>query len=613
MRRYYLQSGLWMGVLTVLIFGGLSETVTLAGRVELKVSTEPSPDFDGDGTVGISDFLQFVNHFGTSLGDAGYDAKYDLDGNGAIGISDFLIFMNSFGKEVTPPDAGVANTIYWTEWFTESIRRSDLDGSDIETLVTTGLDAPGGIALDVTFGKMYWTDWDTDKIQRSNLDGSGVEDLVTGLTSPGGIALDLAVGKMYWTDGIADKIQRSNLDGSGVEDLITGLDAPGGIALDVTGGKMYWTDGGDKNKIQRSNLDGSGVEDLVTTGLEGPGGIALDVAGGKMYWANSGEQGRDTEDKIQRSNLDGSGVEDLVTTGFWDPEGIALDLAGGKMYWTHSRAKISRSNLDGSGVEELITGLDWPIGIALDLVHVEPGNDLVVRSWVSDNTLTLGQSFTLSATVRNRGTEQAAATTLRYYRSDDASIDATDTQLGTDAVNSLASLTTTDHSIALTAPANEGTHYYGACVESVSGESNTGNNCSHAVTVKVRDADAVSTTISGCSGTNYIIPGYTNIFIRGTVHAHKTVSELAIIGSYDGIQGRKYIGDLGAGQSETFRVTVRVPYSLFFIYCSRAHVWAEFVSNGSAKVTAGEVGSSEQIRVQESVLGDRHENLSQER
>ncbi len=48
-------------------------------------------------------------------------------------------------------------------------------------------------------GKMYWTDFDADKIQRADLDGANVEDLVTGLTDPFGIALDPAAGKIYWT------------------------------------------------------------------------------------------------------------------------------------------------------------------------------------------------------------------------------------------------------------------------------------------------------------------------------------------------------------------------------------------------------------------------------
>ncbi len=59
----------------------------------------PSSDFDGDGIVGIPDFLQFVDHFGLSRGDVGYDAQYDLDGDHTIGIPDFLIFVNAFGKE----------------------------------------------------------------------------------------------------------------------------------------------------------------------------------------------------------------------------------------------------------------------------------------------------------------------------------------------------------------------------------------------------------------------------------------------------------------------------------------------------------------------------------
>ena len=66
--------------------------------VTFTVTAITNPDFDGDGTVGFSDFVQFAGKFGLSEGDEGYDARFDLDGNGAIGFSDFVIFAGAFGK-----------------------------------------------------------------------------------------------------------------------------------------------------------------------------------------------------------------------------------------------------------------------------------------------------------------------------------------------------------------------------------------------------------------------------------------------------------------------------------------------------------------------------------
>ena len=316
------------------------------------------------------------NNGDISLGDVNADGRVDL--TDAWLIAAYLndpsdpALPSGIGEPVgaTTTTASQAWKLYWADG--GKIQRSNLDGSGVEDLVTTGLGNPDGLALDVSGGKLYWTDFGTDKIQRSNLDGSGVEDLVTrGLDYPWGIALDVSGGKLYWTDWGTDKIQRSNLDGSGVEDLVTtGLGNPSGIALDVSGGKLYWTDFGTR-KIQRSNLDGSGVEDLVTRGLDYPSGLALDVSGGKLYWTDFGTG------KIQRSNLDGSGVEDLVTRGLESPSGLALDVSGGKMYWTDfGTDKIQRSNLDGSDVEDLVTRrLWWPSGIALGYVPVGQGSE----------------------------------------------------------------------------------------------------------------------------------------------------------------------------------------------------------------------------------------------
>ena len=108
---------------------------------------------------------------------------------------------------------------------------------------------------------------------------------------------------------------------------------------------------------------------------------------------------------------------------------------------------------------------------------------MVSSASVNDVEPAAGESFTLSATVKNEG-GGAAAATLRYYRSTDATIATSDTQVGTDAVAGLAAAGS-NQSVDLTAPATSGTYYYGACVDTVTGESDTTNNCSSSVTVTV--------------------------------------------------------------------------------------------------------------------------------
>ena len=115
--------------------------------------------------------------------------------------------------------------------------------------------------------------------------------------------------------------------------------------------------------------------------------------------------------------------------------------------------------------------------------------DLVVdRPTVSESATDAGERFTLSAMVHNQGTGTSAFTTLRYYQSSDPEITTSNTEVGTDYVSRLDSLETGDESVSLTAPSTPGTYYYGACVDSVSDESDTANNCSVAVPVTVAAA-----------------------------------------------------------------------------------------------------------------------------
>ncbi|MCG8461765.1 MAG: hypothetical protein MI919_36245 [Holophagales bacterium] len=213
--------------------------------------------------------------------------------------------------------------VYWAEQNGRRLARANLDGSGVETILGSLPGFPASVALDVDAEKIYWVEFagsTTHSVKRANLDGSNLENLVF-LDLQGnrnGIALDLEAGKIYWTLCVGI-IRRSNLDGSAVEDLLSGLGCLGEIAVDPAGGKLYWADAASGDpRIQRSNLDGTDLEDLVVTGLDQPIGIAVDAEAGHLYWADRGAQ------RIQRSHLDGTGVIDIVTgiEGFW---GIALD------------------------------------------------------------------------------------------------------------------------------------------------------------------------------------------------------------------------------------------------------------------------------------------------
>ena len=117
--------------------------------------------------------------------------------------------------------------------------------------------------------------------------------------------------------------------------------------------------------------------------------------------------------------------------------------------------------------------------------------DLVVdNATVSDSAPAAGASFTLSAAVRNQGSGSSASTTLRYYQSTDSTITSGDTEVGTESVSRLDALESGDGSVSLTAPSTPGTYHYGACVDAVSDESDTTNNCSTAVAVAVGEAPA---------------------------------------------------------------------------------------------------------------------------
>ena len=122
-------------------------------------------------------------------------------------------------------------TLYWTEQTsdqTSEIRSADLDGSNVQR-VKALTSAPRGLTIDTVTGKLYLTTAD-GKVQRLNVDGSNFQrNLITGLDAPKAVSVDVAGRKIYWT--AQNSIRRADLNGENIEDVVTGGGAPTGLVI----------------------------------------------------------------------------------------------------------------------------------------------------------------------------------------------------------------------------------------------------------------------------------------------------------------------------------------------------------------------------------------------
>ncbi|WLE97920.1 MAG: CARDB domain-containing protein [Candidatus Electrothrix communis] len=195
----------------------------------------------------------------------------------------------------------------------------------------------------------------------------------------------------------------------------------------------------------------------------------------------------------------------------------------------------------------------------------------VIAPAVSDNTLTPGQSFTINATAKNQGTATANSSTLRYYRSTNATITTSDTQLTTDSIGSLAAGATSPQNASVTAPTSEGTYWVGACIDTVTNESSTSNQCSTGVQITVAAKIPDLTVISPAVSDNTLTPGQSFTINataknQGTATANSSTlryyrSTDATITTSDTQLTTDSIGSLAAGATSPQNASVSAPTS----------------------------------------------------
>ncbi|XP_062373779.1 low-density lipoprotein receptor-related protein 6 isoform X2 [Sardina pilchardus] len=246
------------------------------------------------------------------------------------------------------------------------LRQISLDTPDFTDIIMPAEDIRHAIAIDYDpiEGYVYWTDDEVRAIRRSYLDGSDAQLVVTSQVShPDGIAVDWVARNLYWTDTGTDRIEVTRLNGTMRKILISeDLDEPRAIVLDPVAGYMYWTDWGEIPKIERAALDGTERVVMVNTSLGWPNGLALDYDEKKVYWGDA------KTDKIEVMNMDGSGRRILVEDKL--PHIFGFTLLGDWIYWTDwQRRSIERVQKHTAERETIIDQLPDLMGLKATYVH----------------------------------------------------------------------------------------------------------------------------------------------------------------------------------------------------------------------------------------------------
>ena len=212
-----------------------------------------------------------------------------------------------------------AGHVYWTNMGVPSLNDGSIERADIDGRNRRFIVAPGGtftpkqLHLDKANGKLYWSDREGMRVMRSNLDGSQIETLVQ--TGEGetdrrdqtrwcvGIAVDPARKQIYWTQKGGDnaevgRILRAGIDipkgetavnRSDVEVFFNSLPEPIDLEIDFERRILYWTDRGNPprgNTVNRAPIDakpGQSAPQIVVSDLMEGIGIALDVPGNRMF------------------------------------------------------------------------------------------------------------------------------------------------------------------------------------------------------------------------------------------------------------------------------------------------------------------------------------------
>ena len=166
--------------------------------------------------------------------------------------------------------------MYWTAMLPDgdlAVRHANLDGTGpVADVITHPQDGFTALSVDILHNKLYFARIPFlaafDLIQRANLDGSGIETLVSTATDPADLDVWPERNLMFWTEvGKGGGVFRADLDGNAAVRIVAAPTARG-VAVDRANCRVYWTEvgaGGPTDaSLNRAELDGSNPATVLT-------------------------------------------------------------------------------------------------------------------------------------------------------------------------------------------------------------------------------------------------------------------------------------------------------------------------------------------------------------
>uniref|UniRef100_A0A8C2AGE5 Low density lipoprotein receptor-related protein 4 n=1 Tax=Cyprinus carpio TaxID=7962 RepID=A0A8C2AGE5_CYPCA len=332
--------------------------------------------------------------------------------------SEYTLLLNNLENAIALDFHHSEELVFWSDVTLDRIMRASLNGSNVEEVVSTGLESPGtqsfslyiSNCLYTVFRKIYWTDWgNMPCIEYANMDGTNRKIIAdTHLFWPNGLTIDYASHRIYWVDAKHHVIERADLDGKNRKAVIS---LPHPFAITVFEDSLYWTDWHTKSINSANKFTGKNQEvirnklhfpmDIHTLhpqrqpaggrnrcGSNNGGCSHLCLPSNKTYTCACPTGFRKVDhynclDKfllfarrtdIRRISFDTEDKLDDVIPLADIRNAVALDWDSSEryIYWTDvTTDSINRAKWDGSKQEVVVdTSLESPAGLAIDwLTH----------------------------------------------------------------------------------------------------------------------------------------------------------------------------------------------------------------------------------------------------